>query len=112
VPGIPDLTSVGLWRGIDLLMKPVAAVVGASLFALVVAGFIVGAFIDAGGSSSIPGANFLHPVPPLGRLALEILIGVPVAFGLALYAVSQLIELAWLLSWPVRKLAGAVRSQP
>ena len=49
--------------------------------ALVVAGFILGGYLDATGASSIPGLPWLmHQTRPL-RVVIEVLVGVPIAFG-------------------------------
>ena len=89
----------------------IVATGGAALIALVVAGFILGGYLDAGGAT-IPGVGWLGHLPRLLRIAIEIVIGVPLAFGVALYAISQLLEFVMLVSWPFRKIFEALRSQP
>ena len=59
-------------------------IAGAAVVALVVAGFILGGYMDASGASSIPGLGLLARLPTPLRLAVEIAVGVPVAFGIAL----------------------------
>jgi len=87
------------------------ATAGAALIALVVVGFLIGGYLDASGATSIPGASWLGHLPRSLRLAIEIVVGVPVAFGVALYAISQLLEFLAMVTWPFRKLAESVRSQ-
>src|SRR5438445_12891064 len=57
----------------------------AALVALVVAGFILGGYLDATGASSIPGLMWLLHQPHPLRDVIEVVIGVPIAFGIALY---------------------------
>lgn len=86
----------------------VAAAAAAVVIALVVAGFILAGYLDASGATSIPAVGWLVRLPRSIRLIVEILVGVPLAFGAALYVFTQLIELAWLVLWPVRKAIHAV----
>jgi hypothetical protein len=81
----------------------------AAAIALVVAGFILGGYMDATAASAVPGMSFLMRQPKGLRIALELLVGVPIAFGVAIYAVAEVIELGWFLSAPIRKLSAAMR---
>jgi len=40
---------------------------------------------------------------------LELVFGVPLAFGAALYFIAETADFLWLASWPFRKVAEAVR---
>jgi hypothetical protein len=73
------------------------------------AGFILGGYMDATGASAVQGMSFLMGQPKPLRVALELLLGVPIAFGVAIYAVAELIELGYFLSAPIRKLSAAMR---
>ncbi len=81
----------------------------AALVALVVAGFILGGYLDATGPSSIPGLPWLIRQPQPLRIVIELVIGVPIAFGVALYIVLETMDLLWFLSTPIRKLSAAAR---
>ena len=81
----------------------------AALVALVVAGFILGGYLDATGVSSIPGLPWLIQQPQPVRIVIELVIGVPIAFGVALYIVLETVDLLWFLSTPIRKLSAAAR---
>ena len=81
----------------------------AALVALVVAGFILGGYLDATGASSIPGLPWLMHQPQPLRIGIELVVGVPIAFGIALYIVLETVDLLWFLSRPIRKLATAER---
>jgi hypothetical protein len=81
----------------------------AALVALVVAGFIVGGYLDATGASSIPGLPWLMHQPQPLRVVIELVVGVPIAFGIALYVVLETLDLLWFLSTPIRKLSAAPR---
>jgi hypothetical protein len=81
----------------------------AALIALVVAGFILGGYLDATGSPSIPGMTWLIHQPQPLRLVIELVIGVPIAVGIALYVVLETVELLWFLSTPIRKLSAVAR---
>jgi hypothetical protein len=48
-------------------------------------------------------------LPRPARILVEIVIGVPMAFGAVLYFITQTLEFLWLVSWPFRKLAATVR---
>lgn len=89
-------------------MKRWTVIAGAAVVALVVAGFILGGYMDASGASSIPGLGVLARLPTPLRLAVEIAVGVPLAFGIALYAITQTLEFLMFITSPVRKLVGAV----
>ena len=84
--------------------KLVVAGFGAAGVALVVAGFVLASYLDASGATSIPGFELLSRVPRPARLAVEIFIGVPLAFGAALYVILETIELLSFLTSPIRKL--------
>jgi len=81
----------------------------AALVALVVAGFIVGGYLDATGASSIPGLAWLIHQPQPLRIVIELVVGVPIVFGIALYIVLETMDLLWFLSTPIRKLSAAAR---
>ena len=87
-------------------MKRWIVIVGAALVSLVVAGFVLGGYMDATGASSIPGLGLLARLPTPLRLAIEIAIGAPIAFGIALYAITQTLELLMFIASPARKLIG------
>jgi hypothetical protein len=78
-----------------------------ALVALVVAGFILGGYLDATGASSIPGLPWLMHQPRPLRVVIELVIGVPIAFGAALYIILETMDLLWFLSTPIRKLSAA-----
>jgi len=61
----------------------------AALVALVVAGFILGGYLDASGVTSIPGVGQLMRLPKVVRILIELVIGVPIAFGIALYFILE-----------------------
>ena len=65
----------------------------------------------ASGTTSILGVSWLGHLPRPVRIAIEIVVGVPLAFGVAAYVISQLLEFVMMVTWPFRKLAEAVRSQ-
>jgi hypothetical protein len=81
----------------------------AVLVALVVAGFILGGYLDATGASSIPGLRWLMHQPKPLRIVIELVIGVPIAFGVALYIILETVDLLWFLSTPIRKLSAVAR---
>ncbi len=81
----------------------------AALVVLVVAGFILGGYLDAAGASSIPGLAWLIQHPQPVRIIIELVIGVPIAFGIALYIVLETVDLLWFLSTPIRKLSAVTR---
>jgi hypothetical protein len=43
------------------------------------------------------------------RRVIELVIGIPIAFGTALYVVLETVDLLWFLSTPIRKLSAAAR---
>jgi len=81
----------------------------AALVALVVVGFILGGFLDATGASSIPGLAWLMHQPKPLRIVIELVIGVPIAFGMALYVILETVDLLWFLSTPIRKMSATPR---
>ena len=81
----------------------------AAIVALVVAGFILGGYLDATGASSIPGLPWLTHQPKPLRIVIELVVGVPIAFGIALYIVLETVDLLWFLSTPIRKLSASAR---
>ena len=81
----------------------------ATLVALVVAGFILGGYLDASGVTSIPGVAQLMRLPKAVRILIELVIGVPIAFGIALYFILETAELLWFLGTPIRWLTAEVR---
>ena len=92
-----------------VVMRKFAAIGLAALVALVVAGFILGGYLGATGASSIPGLLWLMHQPQPLRVVIELVIGVPIAFGFALYVVLETVDLLWFLSTPIRKLSAAAR---
>jgi hypothetical protein len=50
----------------------------------------------------------MHQPKPL-RIVIELVIGVPIAFGVALYILLETVDLLWFLSTPIRKLSAAAR---
>jgi hypothetical protein len=80
----------------------------AALVALVIAGFVLGGYLDAG-ATSIPGVPWLIRQPQPIRVAVELVVGVPIAFGVALYVILETMDLLWFLSAPIRRLSAAVR---
>ena len=81
----------------------------AALITLVVAGFILGGYLDATGASSIPDfPQLMHQPRPL-RIVIELVIGVPIAFGVGLYIILETMDLLWFLSTPIRKLSAVAR---
>ena len=81
----------------------------ATLVALVVAGFILGGYLDTTGATEIPGMSQLQHLPKVLRIVIELVIGVPIVFGIALYGVLETADLLWFLSTPIRKLTAAAR---
>lgn len=81
----------------------------AAFIALVVAGFILGGYLDATGASSIPGLPWLMHQPKPLRVVIELVIGVPIAFGVALYITLETMDLLGFLSTPIRKLSAVAR---
>lgn len=59
--------------------------------------------------SSLPGLTWLLHQPHPLRDVIELVIGVPIAFGSALYLVVEAIDLLWFLSTPIRKLSATAR---
>ena len=51
----------------------------------------------------------LQHMPKLLRIVIELVIGVPIVFGIALYGVLETADLLWFLSTPIRKLSAAAR---
>jgi len=82
---------------------------GAVAAALVVAGFIVAGYWDATGEVAIPGLGAFWALPRPLRILVEIIVGVPLAFGAASYLLTQVLEMLWLVSWPFRKLVQVLR---
>jgi hypothetical protein len=81
----------------------------AALIALVVAGFILGGYLDATGASSIPGVSELMRLPKAVRIVIELVIGVPIVFGIALYFILETADLLWFLGTPIRWISAEVR---
>jgi len=90
-------------------MRKVVGIGLAALVALVVAGIILGGYLDATGASSIPALPWLMHQPQPLRIVIELVVGVPIAFGIALYIVLETMDLLWFLSTPIRKLSAAAR---
>ncbi len=83
----------------------------AGLIALVVAGFILGGYLDATGATSIPGVSQLMHLPKPLRIVIELVIGVPIIFGIALYFILETADLMWFLGTPIRWLLAEARSK-
>ena len=81
----------------------------AAFIALAVAGFILGGYLDTTGASSIPGLPWLMHQPKPLRIVIELVIGVPIAFGVALYITLETMDVLWFLSTPIRKLSAVAR---
>jgi hypothetical protein len=92
-------------------MKRFALVGLAILVALIVAGFILPGYMDTSGATSVPGVGLLHRLPRAARILIEVVIGMPLAFGAALYVLTGVLELLSLLSWPLRKLVALARQR-
>jgi hypothetical protein len=92
-----------------LVMRRLVGLGLAALIALVVAGFILGGYLDATGASSIPGMFEFMRLPKPARIVIELVIGVPIAFGVALYLILETAELLWFLGTPIRWLFAEVR---
>ena len=92
-----------------MVMRRLVALGLAALIALVVAGFILGGYLDATGASSIPGVSEVMRLPKPVRIVIELVIGVPIVFGIALYFILETAELLWFLGTPIRWLASEVR---
>lgn len=82
---------------------------GASIVALVVAGFVLGGYMDAAGEVLVPGFTYLARLPTPVRLVLEIAVAIPIVFGVALYFITAWIEFLLVLSWPFRKFVSIIR---
>jgi len=50
----------------------------------------------------------MHQPQPL-RIVIELVVGVPIAFGVALYIVLETVDLLWFLTTPIRTLSAATR---
>ena len=81
----------------------------AALIALVVAGFILAGYLDVTGATSIPGLSQLMHLPKPVRIVIELVIGVPIVFGIALYLIVETADLLWFLSTPIRWLSAEAR---
>jgi hypothetical protein len=103
-PRIPHAAGYG-----RLVMRRLVGLGLAALIALVVAGFILGGYLDATGASSIPGVSEFMRLPKPVRIVIELVIGVPIAFGVALYLILETADLLWFLSTPIRWLFAEVR---
>ena len=74
----------------------------AGLVALIVAGFILGGYLDATGSSSIPGLPWLTHQPRPLRVVIELAVGIPVAFGVFVFGFpSSILGVAFNLNLPL-----------
>jgi len=92
-----------------VVMRRLVGIGLAALVALVVAGFILGGYLDATGASSIPGGSELTRLPKAVRIAIELVIGVPIVFGIALYFILETADLLWFLGTPIRWISAEVR---
>lgn len=92
-----------------LVVRNALIAVLACAVALTVAGFIAAGVWDATGELALPGLRAFWSLPRPARILVEIVIGVPMAFGAVLYFITQTLEFLWLVSWPFRKLAATVR---
>ena len=50
----------------------------------------------------------MHQPQPL-RVVIEVVVGVPIAFGIALYVVLETMDLLSFLDTPIRKLSASTR---
>lgn len=48
-------------------------------------------------------------LPKPARIVVELVIGVPIVFGIALYLILETADLLWFLSTPIRWLSAQVR---
>ena len=80
----------------------------AALIALVVAGFILAGYLDVTGATSIPGLSQLMHLPKPVRIVIELVIGVPIVFGIARYFIRETADLLWFLGTPIRRISAAV----
>ncbi len=94
-----------------MVLRRAVGVGVAALVGLVVAGFILGGYLDASGATSIPGVTQLMRLPKAVRTLIELVIGVPIAFGIALYFTLETAELLWFLGTPIRWLTAEVRGK-
>ncbi len=78
----------------------------AALIALVVAGFILAGYLDVTGATCIPGLSELMHLPKPARIVIELVIGVPIVFGIALYVIVETADLLWFLGAPIRWLSA------
>lgn len=90
-------------------MRRVIALGLAALVALVLGGFILGGYLDATDATAIPGVSQLKQLPKPVRVVIEVVIGIPIAFGFALYVILETADLLSFLSTPFRMIWGAVR---
>src|SRR5207249_461889 len=72
----------------------------AFVVALTVAGFIAAGVWDSTGEVALPGLSAFWSLPRAARILVEIVVGVPLAFGAALYFITQALEFLWQVSWP------------
>jgi hypothetical protein len=76
--------------------------------ALVLAGFGVGFALDVGILPVTPVVLWLHHLPAVARVLIYVVVGVPVAIGVALYLPLELADMANFASspfrWPGRNL--------
>ena len=81
----------------------------ASVVALVVAGFILVGYLDVTNATTIPGVSGLSHWPKPLRVAVEIVVGVPVGFGIALYVILEWADFFMFVTSPIRALIRAIR---
>jgi hypothetical protein len=74
-------------------------------------GFVIGGYIDATGASAIPGMSELLNWPRPLRIVIELVVGFPIVFGIALYGILETADSLWFLSTPFRKLFGGCAPQ-
>jgi hypothetical protein len=83
-------------------MRWIGAAALGGVVVLIVVGFALGGYLDAGGSS-LPGLQWFMGLPKPIRVILEILIVAPIMLGVVLYFVTQMAEFLWWLAWPLRR---------
>jgi len=83
-------------------MRRVVSILALMVIALVVVGFLAALLMDNFGitpSSSAIAA--FHAIPKPVRIAMEIVIGVPIVVGFVAYFVLEFFELGWFITRPI-----------
>ena len=60
------------------------------------------------GPAQFPGESELMRLPKAVRVAIELVIGVPIVFGIARYFIRETADLLWFLGTPIRRISAAV----